>query len=572
MSIPIAYVLGLLVLASAHDWYLVLPGSGSLSTALLFALLLLVPSLVSSIALRVRDQRASSRLWRILVHLAEGLLPVVYGLLLGPGTWLDLADRWSGNSQFLGSLLALLPLIFAETLRLVAESIAQGVSSAAGLRRQRFAMMLLFSAPWLLLAAGSDALVGAPWVQGWILGTSPGITVATLGFVLLLGLLMPLVFRWLFGLRSIGEPLGQELRQAAASLGFPSGRVLQLDSGYRTVNALMLGPLPWPRYVVLSDGLLSALGYDVNALKGVVAHEVGHAQAGHPGMLILLFLVVPLLLANASPWIDVDSISAIWFAVPGLLVAVAIWRLVRAVGHRFEHEADVLSAIALGGAEPCIRALQHVGRILQQDPERSSLLHPSERKRVALLQQFATDAAFRARFALRGLRLRRALVALLVVATALAFGCWYALAPLERAKRLFHEGRLAEARASVERIGGDVPLGSWQGWQLFRDDLAAAATLAPAGGDWRQLAPRIATPAWQRGVEVLVAQGPAAARAWIALSLGEGATDPVRASVLLYCEAAQQNDLDRMERIAAHVRSLGVPQELVPVFGKAAPR
>ena len=48
--------------------------------------------------------------------------------------------------------------------------------------------------------------------------------------------------------------------------------------------------------------------------------------------------------------------------------------MLRAVAHRFEHEADVLSAIALGGAEPCIRALVRVGQVVQQEPERASLL------------------------------------------------------------------------------------------------------------------------------------------------------------------------------------------------------
>jgi hypothetical protein len=376
------------------------------------------------------------------------------------------------------------------------------------------------------------------------------------------------VFRWLFALRPIAEPIGQELRQAAAALGFPGGRVLQLDSGYRTVNALMLGPLPWPRYVVLSDGLLSALGYDLNALKGVVAHEVGHAQAGHPGMLILLFLVAPLLLSNVAPWIDVESVDIVWLVLAGLIGLIFAWRLVRAVGHRFEHEADVLSAIALGGAESCIRALQRVGHVLQQDPDTASLLHPSERKRIALLQNFANDAAFRARFALRGLWLRRALVTLLLASAAVAGACWYQVAPVEEAKFLYQTGKLAEARACAERIGGAVPSGSWQTWQMFRDDLEAAVTLAPAGGDWRDVQPRIAKEAWLRGTEVLVAQGPAAARSWIALAVGRGPQDPLRESVLLYCNAAQKNDLATMERLTAHVRSLGVPTELAPVFGR----
>jgi len=424
LSLPIPFVLGLLVLVSAREWYFVLPGSGNVASLGLCAPLLLVPALVTWIALRNAPGRREPPTWkRHALRLAGGAMPAVYAVVLGPGTWLDLADMLSGDGKVVGCALLIAPLLLAEALQIEVEA-RRGGSPLHAHRRQRWAFLMLFSAPWLLLAAAADALHAHPAAYSFLTATSPGVTCGMLLFVGCMAVLWPLAFRWLYGLKRLPEPLGDELRGTAAALGFPARRVLWLDSGLRTVNALLLGPLPWPRYLVLADGLLEALKNDVNALKGVVAHEVGHAQAGHPAMLVTLFVVVPLLLANPVQLVDLQRTDGLWLLIGGVVLALLLWRVVRAVGHRFEHEADVLSAIALGGAEPCIRALVRVGQILEQDPARASLLHPSEHDRVHLLQGFAGDPAFRARFALRGLRLRRTIVGLLIIALLVACGSW----------------------------------------------------------------------------------------------------------------------------------------------------
>ncbi|HZT54846.1 MAG TPA: hypothetical protein VFA35_01365, partial [Burkholderiaceae bacterium] len=75
---------------------------------------------------------------------------------------------------------------------------------------------------------------------------------------------------------------------------------------------------------------------------------------------------------------------------------------------------------------------------------------------------------------------------------------------------------------------------------------------------------------WSRGVATLRAGGDSAAvaaRAWFALAVEGAPRDPMAQSLLLYCEAARDHDAARQQRVADHVRALGVPPALAPVFG-----
>ena len=145
---------------------------------------------------------------------------------------------------------------------------------------------------------------------------------------------------------------------------------------------------------------------------------------------------------------------------------------------------------------------------------------------------------------------------------------WYRAWPYERAAHRFYNGDLAGARAQADVVGVDVPAGQWEWWQHFRQDLDAAQAIAGAGGEWEQLQPRLAAEGWRRGIEVLVSDGPAAARPWMSLATEDEARSPLRRCVLLFCEAAVNADLEGMDAAAAQVRALGVPTELASVFAQ----
>lgn len=574
LNVPVVFLLGFVTLLLAQSADLVLPGSGDVGRALLAAPALLVPALLVALAgWRLhRDVRfvARDRSAVLLLQLAGAAVPLAYLAMLVPGTWLDLADAWAGGHFVATFVLLLAPLLLAEGMRIrgLAHALrrpGEPEAAVAGDVRSRFAILGVFTLPWLLLAVAGDLLRPHRELFVFCAGTTVGLTLGIIAFVLVLGLVLPLLFRVLFGLSTrLPEPLGTELRATAATLGFPGRSVLWLDSGLRAVNALLLGPLPWPRYLVVTDGLVTAL--DVHALRGVVAHEVGHAQAGHPALLLALFVVSPVLLTSALPLVDLAAVDAAVQALAFvLLVGAGAW-LLRRVAHRFEHEADVLSAIALGGAEPCIRALQRVGQVIQQEPRRASLLHPSEADRVRLLEAFAVDPRFRARFTLRGLRLRRTIAAVLGLAVLVAAWSWLQVWPLEKAVLRYHVGDLAGAREQVAAVGDDVGAHQSAWWGRFQEDLEAASAVAGDGGAWEELRAQFAAEGWRRGVEVLLRDGPALARRWFALAAEDPARSPLRASLLRYCEAASAEDREGMLVLEAHLRRLGIPPELTPYF------
>src|SRR5690606_34326408 len=118
--------------------------------------------------------------------------------------------------------------------------------------------------------------------------TFAGTTVGLLATLLVLPVLLPLLFRCVLPVqRKLPSHVDADVRTTAERLGFPPRGILLLLSGLRAVNAGLVGPLPWPRYLVLTDGITAYL--DRIALRGVVAHEVGHARAGHPALLLLVF-------------------------------------------------------------------------------------------------------------------------------------------------------------------------------------------------------------------------------------------------------------------------------------------
>ncbi len=551
----------------AREAFVVLPGSGNALLALLGLPLLAVPMVLTILAHRAREGRTG----RALARLAPAMLPACYAIFLAPLGYLDVAETWAGSSHLAHLALLLVPLLVAETMRVVCEvrliAALEGASELRAMLRNRFAFVGLFTLPWLLLGILGDVIRQNRSLYSFVVGTSTGLTIGTLVFVLCMGILLPLVFRVALGLsRRLPEPVGTELRATAAALGFRGSAVMFLDSGLRTVNALMIGPLPWPRYLVLTDGLLAIL--DLQALRGVVAHEVGHAQAGHPALLLALFVASPLLLTNLLQQLPLDELSLPWGIAAAAVVALGGWWVLRRVSHRFEHEADVLSAIALGGAEPCINALSRVGEVVHGEPHYATTLHPSETARVSLLRRFAEDPRFRARFALRGLHLRRGIAAVVLLAMVAGGWSWYRAWPYERAAHRFYNGDLAGARAQADVVGVDVPAGQWEWWQHFRQDLDAAQAIAGAGGEWEQLQPRLAAEGWRRGIEVLVSDGPAAARPWMSLATEDEARSPLRRCVLLFCEAAVNADLEGMDAAAAQVRALGVPTELASVFAQ----
>ncbi len=576
MILPVAFVIGLVALVAAEQMGAVLPGSGSSVAMLTWSLAMATPALLAAFS-RQALRRALARGRhpglgvRLPLRLLPGAVPVVYFLLLTEGTWLDLADGLGGGSDTARVGWLLLPLWCLELLRLIGESAVHrrlrtaGLTDGDGLLRERLAMLLLVSIPMLLYGVASDVLAQGRGLEVLFHASATGTIVGLGVFLLAMSVLMPLVFRVLFRVSAaLPWTVADELRATARAMGFAPRQVLEMRTDHRLVNAALVGPLPWPRYLVLTDGLLAAL--DTTALRGVVAHEIGHARARHPALLLLLFVVVPALLLPLLELLGAGELAPLG----GLALAAGVAGLglatLRLVGHRFEHEADIASVRVLG-ASPCVSALRRVGEITGQDPRRGGLLHPSELRRIECMVRWETEPEYRARFQASGRRLRTGIVAAVVLAAVVgSWSCWR-LWPVERAAVALYRGDVPAAQAAAAAVGTAVPSGQWEPWLRLQEEIEAAAAIAPAGGPWSDVAPRLAEMGWQRGLEVLRQEGPVAARRWFALAIVGDAPSAVRRCLYLYCQAEHEGDHERADRIRRHLLGLDLPPDVRPALG-----
>lgn len=584
-----------MVLFAHRELLPAIPGSGDADRLALFGLLLAVPALLAgSSLLLIRRQLTSGRRSqappRALLRLSAVATPVVLWVLLGDGGYAACIDAWSGSSHFADMALLLLPLLVAEIprivigtatmlcceiddeiagARLVPAAMLPGVADVVPVARLRLGWPILVTMPCVLLGVSLDVLQIDRGLYVFCLGTSLGSTLGTIAFLCVASVVLPYWFRFAFGTdRRLPEPVGGKLRETAAALGFDPARVLLLPTGMRAMNAMMVGPLPAGRCLCLTDGLLRAL--DSESLAGVVAHEVGHARRGHPRLLMALVVIVPLLLTNPLRLLDLDAIDVSWQALVAVIAIVVGWTMVRTLAHRFEHEADAVS-VGLLGAAPCTRALMVVSRLAM--PLRHGLmgralsLHPEERRRWDLMRRYEGDPEFRAGFEATGRRLRLGILATVAVALLAATAMWVADWRYETVVWHLHSGDVAAARQLLTGID-EVPVRWQKTWPLLTQEVAAAAELAPEATNWASARAALEQRAWRRGVEVLLASGPAAARAWFSLAVeAEPSPSDLQRAVYDYCAAAATHDPERMEEVRAAVRRLGFPAELSPVFG-----
>jgi Zn-dependent protease with chaperone function len=271
---------------------------------------------------------------------------------------------------------------------------------------------------------------------------------------------MPLLIRLALGLKPLpASPLRDRLTASARRLGFRCSAVLLWNTRSGMANAMVVGLVPWLRYVVFTDRLLEEFSED--EVEAVFGHEVGHIRHQHM-LCYLAFLLmsmvglglvaedylVPLLgaggqaLAEALPWVP-RSLGD-WLGPNGDLsfvpVVVALLAYIFVVfgylSRHCERQADVFGCRAVSclrpaceshGDEPrlpphgqglCptgirtfIQALEKVALVNGIDPEQPGYLqswqHSTIAKRVAFLRRVLADPSVEAAFQ-RRLRLVKA--------------------------------------------------------------------------------------------------------------------------------------------------------------------
>lgn len=567
MNVSGSFLLGLGVALLAEELFPWLPGEAKPANLAAAALVLPLPWLWAATTsawlrtVRQRGRHAGPAL-ALALRLQPATVPLAYLVLVGAGGLGELAVRAAPESHTLRFLLMLAPLLALElSLRVTEMRAERGTDAPTPVGPAVVGMTLLVVATVLCFGIALDVIAQDRRLEILLHATSSGSTVGMLALVLGLAAILPLLFRFVLPTsRALPDHVAADVWSAAQSLGFSPRRVLSMRTGHRMVNAALVGPLPWPRYLVLTDGMLAYL--DALSLRGVVAHEVGHARAGHPALLLVVFAVVPILLLHPIARLDLDGVAPWVLVAAGGAMALAAFVTVRALMHRFELEADQLSASALGGAGPCITALRRVGDLFPAQRTRPSFRHPSEEQRVRSLLLWDTDAAFRDAFLRRGRAVRRAILLAAAIAAVLSILAHLTTAPVDLAVVRLYSGDFAGAARALS-ASDESPARTAE----LRGEIEAARALLPAGGEWSEIRDELATRAWERAIVLATDVGPSAARPYFVLAtVGSGSGDPVRETAWLWSDAVARADWSRAERLAEHLATLpGTPPPLAEV-------
>jgi STE24 endopeptidase len=255
------------------------------------------------------------------------------------------------------------------------------------------------------------------------------------GCVLLAFVAMPWVVRLALGLKPLpAGPLRERLRATAKRLGFRCSNILLWNTRSGMGNAMVVGLLPWPRYVVFTDRLLE--DFTPEEVEAVFGHEVGHVKHHH-----MLFYLSFLTLSMAVLGVLASLVTALFGmeqkyleAIPLVVGLIAyIFVVFGFVSRRCERQADVYGCRAVSCASPdclehgdgvslaargrglCatgirtfIRALEKVAMVNGISRDRPGFLqswqHSTIAKRVEFLQRVLDDRgverAFQRRVAL----------------------------------------------------------------------------------------------------------------------------------------------------------------------------
>jgi Zn-dependent protease with chaperone function len=235
-----------------------------------------------------------------------------------------------------------------------------------------------------------------------------------------------------------GGPIRERLEAAALRLRLRYSDILLWNTYGGIANAMVAGPLPWVRYVFLSDRLLDTMPPD--EVEAVFGHEAGHVRHGH--FLYYLLFILMSLIAIAGLWVAVLSVAfknfpaaelqasgwEPWLAVPEVaLVGSYMFVAFGFLSRRCERQADLFGCRAVSCDDPqctghngqtaltpdgrglCptgirtfIRALDRVAAVNGISRGKpgwlQSWLHSTIARRVAFLEQVIADRSLAVRF------------------------------------------------------------------------------------------------------------------------------------------------------------------------------
>lgn len=538
-----------------------LPGDGAHALpalCLAVALFLLYHGGVVALDLLSRRTGGATRQLLRLSLAGRPLLPLVFFFtLLWSGRWgAYVRFELAGTDLFLYCLFCIAPFVLLEALAVLGDILLTGRAGGA-LDRLRSTLLL---APVLFLVVGWTSILGLhPLTRAAIHELELARYAAwTVGFAAAL-VLLPNWFMILFRSHDV-EPVGlrSDLEGLALHAAVGMRGIHVLETGLRSLNAAVLGVSRLTRRVFLTDLLVAR--FQAEETRAVFAHEVAHVQRHHGPRQILFFLVLPLLLIGAVlpllPWSADQSLPIGFLALLAMMVPLFRW-----LRHRFEHEADLFGARLLGDVAPMIGALNEVEHLFPSRAQRSSLFHPSTRRRIDFLQLAAAEPLRLGAWFRTTLRVQALLFFVLGLSAA-----WLVPRLVERTRAawpgfLLASGRPAQAYdALVARAGSadaDVE-------HLRRDldhaqrALQVAWDLDPGPGSVETLRRR----AIRRARTALADGHWQAARGWYGVARRWGDCGEAVDAMSAFLDAESNNDVEGMRRANRLLQALPLPQEM----------
>ncbi len=154
--------------------------------------------------------------------------------------------------------------------------------------------LALVVAPVTLLVVAQGLLRQFPALRG-----DDRFPLAAFGLLIGVFICLPWVLRFVLGLQSLpAGPLRERLLAEARRLRFRCSDVLLWNTHGGVANAMVVGVLPAPRYVVMTDRLIDGLTDE--ELEAVFGHEVGHVKHFH--MIYYLGFLFMSLIVLALSW------------------------------------------------------------------------------------------------------------------------------------------------------------------------------------------------------------------------------------------------------------------------------
>jgi Zn-dependent protease with chaperone function len=223
---------------------------------------------------------------------------------------------------------------------------------------------------------------------------------------------IPWVLRWFLGLRPLEDgPLRQRLLDTARRLHFRCNDILLWNTRSTIANAMVTGPLPLLRYVVLTDRLVRDMTPE--EIEAVFGHEVGHVKHHHMvfyfGFLMASLVVLACLCKAAEGpirgWLDAwlpgwsgwQEAFEVLAALPIIcVVGTYIFVVFGFLSRRCERQADIFGCRTVS-CPVFIDALEKVALLNGISRDRpgwlSSWQHSTIARRVDFLRQLSADPA-----------------------------------------------------------------------------------------------------------------------------------------------------------------------------------